>query len=181
MPNLHITVRNKEAAPIGAPLIICGNSDYTIDFDFDAEWDALAIKTARFVWVEDHKVKYTDVVFGEEPCQVPILSNTREVRVGVFAGELHTTTPAVIPCQRSILCGTGQTEADPITPSQYDQVMALLNAEGVGYLAGAKQNKLGWLTEADLDAMWAGTYAGEEDEDREGTYFVYPDAEGVAF
>lgn len=181
MPELHITVQNKEAAPIGAPLIVCGNSDYTIDFDFDEEWDGMAIKTARFVWVEDGQVKYFDVIFGSEPCPVPILSNTRAVRVGVFAGELKTTTPAIIPCARSILCGTSQTEAEPITPSQYDQVMALLNAEGVAYLAGTKQNKLGWLDEDDLEAMFDGSYAGVEDEDRDGTYYVYPDAEEVSF
>ena len=33
-----------------------------------------------------------------------------------------------------------------------------------------KQNKLGWVTDADIDAMFAGTYVGDEDESPNGSY-----------
>lgn len=38
------------------------------------------------------------------------------------------------------------------------------------YIWAAKQNKLGWVTEDDIDAMFDGTYVGEEDETSEGYY-----------
>lgn len=155
---IKINVTDLHPVPLGAPVIICGNRGYTIAFEFDEQWDNAGMKTARFVWVEAGKVKHQDVAFMSEPVRVPILSNVREVRVGVFANNLQTTTPAVIPCELSILCGSGEVEAEPITPSQYDEVMALLNAEGVAYLAATKQNKLAWLATEDIQAMWDGEY-----------------------
>jgi hypothetical protein len=123
--SIKISVTNKQAQLIGAHSIVCGNSGYIIDFTFDAEWTPKAAKTVRFVYVKNGVVTYTDVVMTDDTVEVPILSNIQKVRVGVFEGNLRTTTPAVIPCERSIRCGTGA-PADP-TPSQYDQIMELLS------------------------------------------------------
>ena len=101
--------------------IICGNSDYSIVFQFDAEWDEYRAKTARFVFAD----KYIDVVFEGNVCPCPVLSNVLVVAVGVFAGDLCTTTPALIGCLKSILCGGG-VPADP-SEDVYNQIMALLN------------------------------------------------------
>lgn len=124
---IEIGIANKRPTVYNAPLIVCGNSGYTIDFTFDQEWEAYAAKTARFVYAHDGKAKYHDVVFTGTTVEVPILSNVREVMVGVYAGDLRTTTPARIRCERSILCG------DPIhdEPSEdvYNQIMALLGNE----------------------------------------------------
>lgn len=127
---IDINIEDKRAAAVGAPTIVCGNSGYTIKFTFDDEWKLLSAKTARFVYVQDGKVKYIDVVFTGFTVAVPVMANTKEVQVGVFAGNLQTTTPARIPCEPSIRCGTGA-PADP-TPSQYDQIMELLKAGGGG-------------------------------------------------
>lgn len=84
--------------------IVCGNSDYQIQFSFDREWDAHDEKTARFIY----NGQFTDVDFSKTAdnniCAVPILYDTTEVEVGVYAGELKTTTSAFIGCYRSILC-----------------------------------------------------------------------------
>lgn len=80
--------------------IVCGNSDYQIKFSFDREWDDYPEKTVRFIW-GGH---YTDVDITGDVCPVPILHDTAEVEVGVYAGELKTTTSAFIGCDRSILC-----------------------------------------------------------------------------
>lgn len=127
---ININVTNKHAAVVGSPVIVCGNSGYSVAFAFDSEWDTASTKTARFVYIQDGAVKYTDVVFTGTAVEAPILANTKEVRVGVFAGNLQTSTPAVIPCELSIRCGTGA-PVDP-TPSQYDQIIALLNQGGGG-------------------------------------------------
>lgn len=123
----NINVKNKIAHLIGDARIVCGNSDYSVNFTFDEEW-IMPIKTARFVFVSEGKVEHIDVVFEGTTAAVPVLVDVKEVRVGVYAGELYTTTPAIIPCDRSIRCGSGE----PIEPtaSQYDQIMELLNSAG---------------------------------------------------
>ena len=120
MPNINIKIRNKVAKGEYA-VIVCDNSDYTAVFDFDAEWDEYTTKTARFVYGG----RYTDVVFSGNECPVPVIQDTRAVTVGVFAGDLHTTTPAYFMCLPSILCGGG-VPADP-TPDVYAQIMELLS------------------------------------------------------
>lgn len=111
--NIKIQVADKRATVEGSPIIVCGNSDYSIDFTFDAEWEGEALKTARFVYVQNGTSKYQDVVFTGSTVNVPVLSNTREVKVGVFAGDLQTTTPARIRCEPSILCGSMKEDPTP--------------------------------------------------------------------
>lgn len=120
MPDIQIKVANKIATGDDTK-IVCGNSDYIAHFDFDAEWDTYDTKTARFVYGS----KYSDVVFSGNECPVPVMQDTRDVTVGVFAGDLHTTTPAYFMCLPSILCGGG-VPADP-TPDVYAQIMELLS------------------------------------------------------
>lgn len=121
MPNINITVADKIARSDGANYI-CGNSDYVANFKFDSEWDAYETKTARF----SYNGSYVDVVFEGEQCPIPIISDTYCFFVGVYAGNLHTTTPVRVPCKKSILCGSGS----PAAPADdvYAQLMAKLNS-----------------------------------------------------
>ena len=101
MKVLHISVLDKKATYLNRDGdIVCGNSDYIIEFAFDDEWDAYEEKIARFV-VNGF---YEDVEFTGTICPVPIITNTTEVKVGVYAGNMSTTTSAVIGCKKSILC-----------------------------------------------------------------------------
>lgn len=101
---INISITNKRPTVIGTPVIACGNSDYSIKFAFDSDWDAFSEKKARFVYAKRGVLKFQDVPFSGDTVAVPILSGTREVMVGVYAGDLRTTTPARIPCEYSILC-----------------------------------------------------------------------------
>lgn len=107
MPNINITVREKIAHTISDTCIVCGNSDYVAVFDFDAEWDAYETKTARFIWGGT----FTDVPFTGNECPVPVILDAVSVLVGVYAGDLHTTTAAAVGVRRSILGGS-ETEAE---------------------------------------------------------------------
>lgn len=106
MKKLHVIVANKIAtySQRGGD-IVCGNSDYQIEFTFDDEWGAYSQKTARFIW----NGKSKDVVFTGTLCPVPILANTDRLEVGVFVENLSTTTSAVIACKKSIRCNTDVT------------------------------------------------------------------------
>ena len=124
---LHISVVDKIATYCQRDgTIVCGNSDYVIEFSFDSEWNTHYTKTARFIT----EGTYTDVVFDGTRVAVPPLTNCSSVSVGVFSGNLKTTTPAVIGCQKSILCGGG-VPFDP-TPDVYSQIIDLINNGGGG-------------------------------------------------
>lgn len=105
MRTLRIAVNNKIATYTARDgQIVCGNSDYSLKFTFDSEWDEYTTKTARFVY----NGKHLDVDFTGDECIVPVIINTDMVEVGVFAGNLSTTTAARIPCEHSILCLTSE-------------------------------------------------------------------------
>lgn len=98
---LHVDVANKIATYQKRDgFIVCGNRGYEIKFSFDNEWSGYAEKTARFIWNGRH----FDVDFTGDTCDVPIIYDTTEVEVGVYVGELKTTTSALIECRRSVLC-----------------------------------------------------------------------------
>lgn len=104
---INIRITDKRPVVEGAPIIVCGNSGYSINFTFDAEWDAYSTKVVRFTWTAKGKVHIRDVEMRGTTCEVPPLTGARKVRVGVTAGDIRTTTPAAIPCELSILCEEG--------------------------------------------------------------------------
>ena len=128
MPIININVAEKRAATVGAPVIVCGNSDYTLAFTFDSEWAAVEEKRARFSYVRNGVRQYEDSEpFTGDSVAVPILSDITRVEVGVYGGSLQTSTPASIPCERSILCGNRHPK-DP-SPEVYDRMVADVTAE----------------------------------------------------
>lgn len=131
MPTIVIEVKNKIAkSPVER--IVCGNSDFEIKFAFDEEWAAHNVKTARFAY----NGTFEDIVFNGDVCGVPIIRNANVCMVGVFAGDLRTTTPALVACDKSILCADG-VPADP-QPDVYQQLLELINS---GMLKGEKGEK----------------------------------------
>ena len=98
---ITIEINKKIATCLTELPIVCGNSDYECEFVFDEEWNGHLIKTARF----RVNGEYTDVVFEGNVCNMPIISDAKIVWVGVFAGELSTSTPAIVRCKPSILDG----------------------------------------------------------------------------
>ena len=133
MPDISITVADKIAHASGSPVIVCGNSDYVLNFTLDSEWDSYDTKTARFEYAADGELKYQDVVFSGLSVSAPIITGAAFVEIGLYAGDLHTTTPARIPWRRAIL-GDSPTHADP-PKDVYNQLMELLS--GGGTKAGA--------------------------------------------
>lgn len=101
---IKISITDKRPTVDGSPVIICGNSGYVIEFTFDAEWDSLPTKTARFRWVTPQGLQHDDVSFTGSSVSVPVLSGIQEVEVGVFVEKLYATTPATIPCEYSARC-----------------------------------------------------------------------------
>ena len=127
MHELNITVRGRVADISGDAEIVCGNSDYIAVFDLDAEWDAYSVKTMRIVRkdMDSEKYLYTDVLFEGNRAVIPPVYRTAQILLGVYAGDIRTTTPVRVPC-----CSAGAKRQD-IHPQPdadvYAQLLALMN------------------------------------------------------
>ena len=119
MQTISITVANKRATAEGSPVLVCNNTGDEIAFTFDDEWKDLDPKVARFVYTCDGQVLHQDVAFTGDTVEIPLLSNVNYVHVGVYAGELSTTTAAYIPCLPSVLCGSGAADSGVIFSPDY--------------------------------------------------------------
>lgn len=119
---IQIAVLNKIAVKTCDTVYICGNSDFSVNFTFDEDWAEHYSKTARFIANDGY---FVDVPFSGDTCPVPILRNTYGFNVGVYAGNLSTTTPAYCPAKKSILC-PGGVPKDP-EPDVYNEIMEKLN------------------------------------------------------
>lgn len=179
MPNIKITVAGKIATNTTPGVaIVCGNSDYTVTFDLDDEWAAEAARTARFVYYKDGLRIYKDVEFTGDTAAVPVLSGIDNVMVGVYAGDLHTTTPAQVLCDRSILCGDA---VEQITREEKAGMQAQ-----IGDLSQLQTTAKGNLVEAINEAAKTGSGAGGTGKDGEdGGYYTpavtKPDDETIQF
>jgi hypothetical protein len=149
---INVSIKDRQTIVDGDPFIICGNSDYVMRFEFDAEWDNYQTRTARFVYTRRNTVKFQDVIFTGNEAQIPALFSVTSVTVGVFAGNLRTTTPARIPCRLSVRCGTGS--PDNPTPSQYDRIMELLASLGSGIdITGAAAGQIPQIADVDENGV----------------------------
>lgn len=127
MHTIQISVRDKIATQTDDTVIINGNSDYNIEFDFDAEWADLNNKVGIFAYNDAaaHKWAYQTVLFSGNTCAVPILRDIHCVYVGVTAGNVRVTTPAKVQCRLSI-SDYADTE-EPPSANIWGQILAKLD------------------------------------------------------
>lgn len=99
---LHIDVVNKVATYQKRDgCIVCGNSGYQIEFNFDSEWENVD-KLAVLIWNGTPTQVEID---HENLCNLPIIRNADKITVGVVSeGGGMATTGTEIPCKKSILC-----------------------------------------------------------------------------
>lgn len=132
MKTLKVKVANKIATYEKAGgLIVCGNNDYQIEFEFDSDWDAYNEKTARFICGG----RYQDVSFEGNICPVPVIVKSGLVEVGVYVADMRTSTGAKIGCYPSILCESSGKENQ--FPTLHDGKSCFVryseNADGADY------------------------------------------------
>jgi hypothetical protein len=127
MHTIQVSVRDKIATQTDGTVIINGNSDYSIEFDFDAEWAGLNNKVGIFAYNDAaaHKWAYQTVLFSGNTCTVPILRDIHCVYVGVTAGNVRVTTPAKVQCRLSI-SDYADTE-EPPSADVWGQILAKLD------------------------------------------------------
>ena len=124
MPELKITIRNKQASGTGT--IVCGNSDYTVLWDLDKEWASFDTKTMR---VQLPDGTHQDVVFTGNFAGLPVQNTAGWVSIGLFAGDVHTSRGADFRVLDAITTAGGP----PAAPAKdvYAQVMvSAVDADG---------------------------------------------------
>ena len=110
---MDINIKVKDKIAVGdETLIVCGNSDYIVKFELDAEWEAYDEKTMRIGY---RNGKYKDVGFTGTSCSLPIIKKRPWIAIGLYAGKLHTSTPAVFRCAE---CITDKDDEPEETPGQ---------------------------------------------------------------
>lgn len=122
--------------------VVSYNSDYDANFIFDDEWED-KVKTVRFI----NDGEYVDVVLTDtNSCKVPLaVMKSGTLEVGVFAGNLQTTTAARVTITPSILEETG-VPADPVD-DVYTQIMEKLDEMDVASGGGTTVTYKTWSEE----------------------------------
>ena len=120
MPEIKIKIRDKRAGGTGT--VICGNSDYTVAWDLDQEWEPYSAKTMRVNLADG---TYRDVVFTGNTAALPVLSTPGWASVGLYAGDLHTSRAADLRVLPSVTT-PGGAPADP-AEDVYAQITEKLN------------------------------------------------------
>ena len=120
---MDINIKVKDKIAVGdETLIVCGNSDYTVAWDLDSEWEPYSARTMRVNLADG---TYQDVVFTGDNAALPVLTASGCVSVGLYAGDLHTSRAARLLALSSVLTPGGS----PAAPAEdvYAQIMAKLN------------------------------------------------------
>lgn len=151
---IRIAVKDKIACLVDKEqFLVCGNNDYEVVFDFDSDWEGISVKTAVFV-------------YGNTPIHQPFVGNVCEgveiknatlCAIGVFAGDIKTTTGATIECRQSIRDIGGVPK--PPSKEVYDEIMALLDKAIEAHTelptGGKKGQVLKKVSDKDYDTEWA--------------------------
>ena len=133
MPTIKVRVSGKIAENLTPEVkIVCRNSDYKVEFEFDEPWQAHELKTALFVY----NGASVPVPFSGNVCEMPELYNTTLCAIGVFAGDLITTTPAYADCLKAISDLGG--EIPPPTEDVYNKLVQMIES---GMLKGEQGEK----------------------------------------
>ena len=120
MKEIHIAVQDRRAFQTNKTAYLCGDGDFVAVFSLDAEWEELPVRTARF----QTENGCTDVIFQGDRCPVPVIPYARKLEIGIYAGNVRTTTPACVALREGIRAAWGAPE-NP-TPNVFDQVMERL-------------------------------------------------------
>ena len=157
MPTINVTVRNRIATAQRWQCIICGNSDYIVDFDLDDEWNDMPNKVAVFVTNTRGNIRHERVLFDGSTCGIPVLRGVNMVDIGIEAGDIRTTTPAHVKCEACITDRAGM----PQEPENnvYGQILAMTTDIAQAATAAAEQAESA-QTAASAAAKDAQTAAG---------------------
>lgn len=117
MTEIHVTVRNGAAFQTDHSAYTAGDGESWVVFHMEDDWSGYPAKIARF----QSENGYQDVMFRGEKCHIPVFTYAQKLEVGLYAGNLRTTTPARIFVRPGIRSAWGP-PPDP-EPNVFDQLL----------------------------------------------------------
>lgn len=153
---INVEVRGKIATLTSMNFeLVGGNDDYKVVFDFDADWEKYPAKTALFVYGKTT----IERVFEGNVCEGVAIENSSMCLVGVFAGDIATTTPALIDNIRLSIRDVATSLPQPPKEDVYNQIMELLQEAIYAHtelpVGGYKGQVLKKRSAEDYDTEWA--------------------------
>lgn len=128
---MQFTVNERKIKCEDVKSLIGDNADYTITFDFDAEWEGQT-KTARFMM----KNKYVDRILEDDTCIIPVeILKQGFLSVGVYTDKI-TSTICEIPVKPSIKEKNGNV-AEP-SDDVYSQIIHKLEVLEIGSVSNER-------------------------------------------
>ena len=124
MATVTVTIKERVASVPNGVSLVCNNPSDIIQFNFDSEWDAYTLKTARFSWQRN----YIDVPFSGNTVNVPDISKTNVVELGVYADGIASTA-VKIPFKHSIK-SVGGSVVEP-SADVYSQIIQMINSDAI--------------------------------------------------
>lgn len=103
--------------------LVGGNSDYKVVFDFDDEWSGYDVKTALFVFGN----KSVHKPFSGNICDGVAIENATICLVGVYSGNLATTTPASLLGINLSIRDVANEFPEAPEEDVYNQIIELIN------------------------------------------------------
>ena len=104
-------------------MIVCNNSDYVVRFVLDSEWDALALRTMRIVY---DSYTHTDIAFSGDTVALPTIIDRTSIGIGLYSGDIHTSTCAMFDCERSVM-GKNSHAIAPPSSDVYNEIVEMIN------------------------------------------------------
>ena len=149
MATVTVTIKERIATVPSGVSLVCNNPSDVIQFNFDSEWNSITLKTARFTWQRN----YVDIPFTGNTVNVPDISKTNVVELGVYA-EGITSTAVKIPFKHSIK-SIGGSIAEPAA-DVCSQIIQMINSDAVkGDPGYTPVRGTDYWTDADIASMQA--------------------------
>lgn len=126
MADTHFVIAIRNKIPVlvsGPPCIVTDNSDYTVTFEPDEEWEGFEAKTVLYAFDVNGPIVHP--ILGNSDT-IPVMHRAGVVYIGVTAGNIRTTKPLMLRVQASALQKTGGSVPEP-DPDVYSRIMELLN------------------------------------------------------
>ena len=140
MPTIELKIRNKMAEVVGTPAIVCGNSDYTLSLDLDSEWANLTQKIAHFEYYNKGILECINRQFSGTSCTIPVFYDIDAVDIVIYAGEIHTGSPARIPCIRTVSNGASlRPDTRVIISESTGDIVRIADGVETGVIGNAEQ------------------------------------------
>jgi hypothetical protein len=146
METIEVICRKRQLRQLTTAVksVIKWNTGYVISFSFDDEWGNA--KTLRVV--NDKGEIIDDILFNGNMVELPKIYDTKYIGIGVYEGDLKSTTELILACKKSILDYDSEF-IEPPSENVYNKII-----EGLNSKADKDHNHDEYVSKTDIDGVF---------------------------